>query len=124
LSLDMGFTKSQTLEVILSELRETGEIIASLIFTQDGLVISSDIQPVHDDGKTAAFLGMMTKSTQKAIRQLGHDPLEYILLKINEGYIIIMNAGSSALLAVFIKQNVKIALSEMNKASKKIEEFV
>ena len=124
-SAEYTITKSESLEIVLSELKEKADTTASLILTMSGLVIKSDIPAyINEDTKVAGFIGMMTKSAEKAVDELGHAPLEYILLKINEGHIIIMNAGQSALLAALTGENIGISLIEMKKASRKIENLV
>ena len=119
-----GVTKSRLLETVLGQLKETGGIEQVIILSKDGMVMQSDVAADIDEQIVAAVLGMINANAEKAVKQLGHEPLEYTLLSINVGHIIIMGAGKNAILAVLTRENVGLAVIEMKNASEKIAKIV
>lgn len=117
-------TKSRILETVLGQLKETGGIEQVIILSKDGMVMQSDIAVDIDEQIVAAVLGMINVNAEKAVKQLGHEPLEYTLLSIKDGYIIIMDAGKNAILAALTRENVGLVVIEMKNVSEKIAKIV
>lgn len=117
-------TKSKLLRTVLGQLKDTGGIEQVLILSKDGLVMLSDVTSDIDEKIVAAVLGMINMSAEKAVKELGQEPLEYTLLSVNGGHIVIMGAGKNAILAGLTRENVGLTVIEMKKASEKIAKIL
>jgi len=122
-----NLTISKMLSKILSDLKDIGEIQASAIFSNDGLIIASDTESCDLGAEIiGAMVAMIMRSAEHTARKLDKGEMEHLLLRTTEGNIFSMKAGSNAILTVLIELNGNegLILLKMKKACEKIKKIL
>jgi predicted regulator of Ras-like GTPase activity (Roadblock/LC7/MglB family) len=76
----------------------------------EGLPIASALPADVDETKIAAMTAAMLSLGERASSELGKGEIEQIFVKGKDGYIIVMGAGSNAVLTVSARKDVKLGL--------------
>ena len=115
-------TKRVVLGNVLREICVLGGVEGSAVVTRDGLLVASELGDV--DAETfAAMSATMFGAAETAFSELGKGLVERVIVESARSKLILMGAGSSAVLVVMVdsKVNIGLVLVEMKKATAKIE---
>jgi predicted regulator of Ras-like GTPase activity (Roadblock/LC7/MglB family) len=115
------------LDVILNEIGSVGSIQASVLVSNDGLMIASqNTSSGVDDNLIGALVAMLIRSATHVSKELLKGGLDYLLLHTECGEIIIMKAGSNAIFTLLTdsSENIGLTIIEMKKTCEKVENIL
>lgn len=96
---------------VLTELNATSaDIEASGIISTDGLMMASLLPKGMDEDRVGAMSAAMLSLGDRTAQELGRGELEQVLIKGNNGYVLMTYAGKQAVLTVMAKPNAKLGL--------------
>lgn len=103
--------RSDMLDSILNELNGTSaDIEASGIISTDGLMMASKLPAGMDEDRVGAMSAAMLSLGDRAAQELARGGLDQVLLKGDQGYVLMTHAGSEAVVTVMAKPNAKLGL--------------
>lgn len=103
--------RAEQLMAILRKLSATsGEIEAAAVISTDGLVMSSLVPDGIDDDRLGAMSAAMLSLGERAAMELGRGKLEQVLVKGEQGFIILIHAGEDAVLTVLTSPTARLGL--------------
>jgi uncharacterized protein len=117
----------EELEEILKNLTANiPEILATAVVSVEGLPIASMMPNEIDDTHIAAITAAMLSLGERAALELNKGPMEQILVRGEQGYILVMGAGSNAVLTISATKDVKLGLIflDCKRACEKISKIV
>ncbi len=117
----------QTLSKLLKEFTMTvPEIEGAALVTEEGLPIVSVLPEGVDETKIAAMTAAILSLGEQTSKELGKGSLEQVYIKGKNGYIIAMDAGSNAVLAVIASSEAKLGLVlfRMEQLAEKISKII
>ena len=117
-----------TLEEVLSDMMSISDIQASVLVSDNGLMVAgkSNIDSVGSEN-FASLIAMLMRSGTHTTRELKKKELEYLLVNTkNDGQIILIKAASNAILAVLTDTNTNSVsiIAEMKEAAEKIKNIL
>ena len=118
----MLMTKKAVLSNVLREINVLGDVEGSAVVTRDGLLVACELGGV--DAETfAAMSATMFGAAETAFSELGKGLVDRVIVESGKAKLILMGAGSSAVLVVMVSSrvNIGLVLVEMKKATGKIE---
>ena len=117
----------EELEDILKNLTASiPEILSAAVVSVEGLPIASMMPEGIDDTRIAAMTAAMLSLGERAAIELDKGALEQILIRGENGYLIVMAGGSNAVLTVSTTRDVKLGLIflDCKRACEKIAQIV
>jgi predicted regulator of Ras-like GTPase activity (Roadblock/LC7/MglB family) len=103
--------RSEMLNSILSDLNgSTADIEASAVLSTDGLMMASALSAGMDEDRVGAMSAAMLSLGDRTAEELGRGALEQVLIKGDNGYILMTHAGNDAVLTVLAKPNARLGL--------------
>ena len=100
---------SETLNNLLNHLnRSSSDIQASAIVSSEGLLMAAVMGESLDPDRIAAMTNAMVAQAKRALHQLNCGRLRLILLKGNDGYVLMHQAGEQAILTVLLRQTAQL----------------
>ena len=106
-----NLSKGDALKTILTSLSSTsGDIKSSAVISIDGLVMASDFPADLDEDRVGAMSAAMLSLGDRTAEELGRGALEQVLIKCDNGYILMTHAGHDAVLTVLAKPNARLGL--------------
>ncbi len=103
--------REEMLRNILSELNGmSADIEASAIISTDGLIISALLPASMDEDRVGAMAAAMLSLGERTAEELGRGELEQVLIKGNNGYVMMLHAGKETVLSVVAKSSAKLGL--------------
>jgi predicted regulator of Ras-like GTPase activity (Roadblock/LC7/MglB family) len=103
--------KSDMLTSILVELNGTSaDIEASGVISTDGLMMASVLPAGLDEDRVGAMSAAMLSLGDRTAQELNRGTLEQVLIKGDNGYVLMTYAGNEAVLTVMAKANAKLGL--------------
>jgi predicted regulator of Ras-like GTPase activity (Roadblock/LC7/MglB family) len=117
----------EELEEILKNLTANiPEILATAVVSVEGLPIASMMPQEVDDTRIAAMTAAMLSLGERAALELNKGALEQIIIKGENGYLIVIGAGPNAVLTVSATKEVKLGLIflDCKRACEKISKIV
>lgn len=103
--------RADMLESVLNELNGTSaDIEASGIISTDGLMMASKLPAGMDEDRVGAMSAAMLSLGDRAAQELARGALDQVLLKGDNGYVLMTHAGSEAVVTVMAKSNAKLGL--------------
>ena len=103
--------RQEILTAILSELNGTStDIEASAIISADGLIMSSLLPASLDEDRVGAMSASMLSLGSRIANELVRGTLEQVLIKGENGYVLMTSAGSDAVLSVLAKPQARLGL--------------
>jgi len=106
--------------------RSSSDIEACTVFSEDGLVIASSLPPDMDEDHVAAMTSAMLSMGGRTADELKRGKLEQLFVKGDNGYAIVMHAGTYSALVAITRKDAKLGLIflDMNRAVKTIAEIL
>ncbi len=103
--------RSEMINSILSDLNGSStDIEASAVLSTDGLMIASMLQAGMDEDRVGAMSAALLSLGDRTASELNRGTLEQVLIKGDNGYILMTHAGSDAVLTVLAKKNARLGL--------------
>ena len=103
--------RSDMLTSILTELNGTSaDIEASALISTDGLMMASVMPQGLDEDRVGAMSAAMLSLGDRTSNELDRGGLEQVLIKGDNGYVLMTYAGAEAVLTVLAKPNAKLGL--------------
>ena len=110
---------------ILSDLNgRSADIEASALVSTDGLTIASALSQNIDEDRVAAMSAAMLSLGDRTSMELSRGELEQVMIKGDNGYILLIHAGEDAVLSVIVRKEAKLGLVflEASRAAKAAKE--
>jgi hypothetical protein len=117
----------EELEDILKNLTASiPEILSAAIVSVEGLPIASMMPQDIDDTRVAAMTAAMLSLGERAAIELNKGALEQILIRGENGFLIVMAGGPNAVLTISATRDVKLGLVflDCKRACEKISKLV
>ncbi|MBE9516258.1 MAG: roadblock/LC7 domain-containing protein [Proteobacteria bacterium] len=86
------------------------EIEASAVISKDGLVISAVLNEGVDEDRLGAMCATMLSLGDTTSRELDRGELEQVLIKGSNGYVLIVEIGKNAVLAVVARATINLGM--------------
>lgn len=103
--------RADMLDSILSELNGTSaDIEASGVVSTDGLMMASKLPAGMDEDRVGAMSAAMLSLGDRTAQELARGTLEQVLIKGENGYVLMTSAGDEAVVTVIAKSNAKLGL--------------
>ena len=103
--------REDMLSSVLSELNgTTADIQASAIISTDGLMIASALPQGMDEDRVGAMSAAMLALGDRTSNELGRGELEQVLVKGDNGFVLMIQAGEDAVVTVLAKPKAKLGL--------------
>lgn len=103
--------RSEMINSILSDLNGSStDIEASAVLSTDGLMIASLLQAGMDEDRVGAMSAALLSLGDRTATELNRGVLEQVLIKGDNGYILMTHAGTEAVLTVLAKKNARLGL--------------
>jgi len=119
--------RANMLTSILTELNGTSaDIEASGIISTDGLMIASVLPAGMDEDRVGAMSAAMLSLGDRTAQELARGTLEQVLIKGDNGYVLMTYAGPESVLTVLAKPNAKLGLIflDVKRAANNVAEFL
>lgn len=104
-------SKAEELEVQLRDLRNgTSDVEAAVVVSSEGLVLASAVPAELDDEKLSAMGGAMQSLGERIASELARGDLEQVMVRGDEGYVLLMPIGSSrdVMLTILARKEAKL----------------
>lgn len=103
--------KAQALNGLLADLQHSsGDVEACAIASEDGLIIASALPQGLEETRIAAMSAAMLAMGSRTVMELKRGNLTQILVKGDNGYVVLMQAGAHAVLIALARQGAKLGL--------------
>ncbi len=115
--------RDDMLTTILNDLNGSSvDIEASAVISSDGLMMASLLPPGLEGDRIGAMSAAILALGSRTAEELSRGVLEQVLIKGNDGYVVLTQAGSEAVLAVMTKSSAKLGLIflDVRRAAEKI----
>ena len=103
--------RADMLTSVLTDLNGTSaDIEASGIISTDGLMMAAVLPQGMDEDRVGAMSAAMLSLGDRTAQELARGTLEQVLIKGDNGYVLMTYAGEEAVLTVMAKPNAKLGL--------------
>lgn len=103
--------RDDMLKSILSDLNgSSADIEAAAIISTDGLMMASLLPAGLEEDRIGAMGAAILALGGRTAQELARGQLEQVLIKGHNGYVLLTNAGTDAVLAVMTKASAKLGL--------------
>lgn len=103
--------REDMLSSVLSELNGTSaDIEASAVISTDGLMIAAALPQGMDEDRVGAMSAAMLSLGDRTSSELGRGELEQVLIKGDNGFVLMTHAGDDAVITVMAKPKAKLGL--------------
>ena len=119
--------RADMLTSILNELNGTSaDIEASGVISTDGLMMASVLPAGMDEDRVGAMSAAMLSLGDRTAQELARGTLEQVLIKGDNGYVLMTYAGDEAVLTVMAKSNAKLGLIflDVKRAAESVSELL
>ncbi len=119
--------RADMLNSILNELNGTSaDIEASGVVSTDGLMMASQMPAELDEDRVGAMSAAMLSLGDRTAQELSRGTLEQVLIKGENGYVLMTGAGNEAVVTVMAKPKAKLGLIflDVKRAAENIAKLV
>ncbi len=119
--------RAEMLTSILNELNGTSaDIEASGVISTDGLMMAAVLPATMDEDRVGAMSAAMLSLGDRTSQELARGELEQVLIKGNQGYVLMTHAGQEAVLTVLAKPQAKLGLIflDVKRAAENISKLI
>ncbi len=103
--------RSDLLTSILSDLNgSSADIEASSVISTDGLMMAAMLPSGLDEDRVGAMGAAMLSLGDRTAQELARGRLEQVLIKGDNGYVLMTHAGNEAVLSVLAKPSARLGL--------------
>jgi predicted regulator of Ras-like GTPase activity (Roadblock/LC7/MglB family) len=121
--------KSRT-DMMVDRLRtlqgNTPDVEASAVVSVDGLTMAASLPAGVEEDRVSAMSAAMLSLGERIAGELGRGGLDEVYIHGNDGYVLLMAAGTDAVLTVLAREQAKLGLVllEMRRATEDLMELV
>jgi predicted regulator of Ras-like GTPase activity (Roadblock/LC7/MglB family) len=119
--------RADMLNSVLNELNGTSaDIEASGVISTDGLMMASQMPAELDEDRVGAMSAAMLSLGDRTAQELSRGRLEQVLIKGENGYVLMTGAGNEAVVTVMAKPKAKLGLIflDVKRAAENISKLV
>lgn len=103
--------REDVLASVLNELNgSSADIEASAVISTDGLMMASMLPAGLDSDRVGAMSAAILMLGDRTARELARGQLEQVLVKGDDGYVVLTHAGQQAVVTVLAKPDAKLGL--------------
>lgn len=103
--------RTDMLMSILSDLNgSSADIEASAVISTDGLMMAAMLPANLDEDRVGAMSAAMLSLGDRTAQELARGGLEQVLIKGDDGYVLMTHAGPEAVVTVMAKPDAKLGL--------------
>lgn len=103
--------REQHLDSALIELNRTSaDIEASAVISTDGLMMASQLPQGLDQDRVGAMTAAILSLGERTAAELQRGELDQVLIKGADGYVLLTQAGSEAVVSVLARPDAKLGL--------------
>lgn len=96
---------------ILRELRSNlQDIEAAVLISSDAMALASDISGEADEEMIGALSASVLGMGERAARDLNRGSLEQVIIKGENGYLLLVHCGPDALLSMLVRPEAKLGV--------------
>lgn len=107
----MSKSRTEQLNDRLRDLQaSSGDVEAAAIVSVDGLSMASSLPPDIEEDRVSAMSAAMLSLGERISGELGRGELEQVLVKGENGYVILTAIGEEAVLTVLTRKDAKLGL--------------
>jgi predicted regulator of Ras-like GTPase activity (Roadblock/LC7/MglB family) len=120
-------SKADQLAAALDEfLGVSPDVEAAAVVSADGLPMASALPPYVEEDRLAAMSAALLTLGERAAEGLGKGELAQVFVEGEQGYVVLMSAGPSAVLVAVTSQSAKagLVLFEMRKTAAEIQSIM
>lgn len=104
-------SRTENLNKALAALQSSsGDIEASAVVSEDGLIIASSLPQGLEETQIAAMSAALLSIGARTALELRRGQLEQLFVKGSSGYVVIMHAGPNAVLLALARKDAKLGL--------------
>jgi predicted regulator of Ras-like GTPase activity (Roadblock/LC7/MglB family) len=86
------------------------DVEASALVSVDGLIVASALPRGIEEDRVSAMSAAMLSLGERIAAELGRGSFEQVYIKGQQGYIILMSVGSTAVLTTLAREQAKLGL--------------
>ena len=122
----MAKTKKEKLDDVLTGLMQVGQLKACVVVSKEGLLINSRTPPDVDARIFSALCSTIMGAAEAASGQMTTGTVSQLSVKTENGTIVLIPAGSKAILTVLTKPEAQLGLIffEMETRATQVEEIL
>lgn len=120
-------TKADQLATALDDFLATSpEVEAAAVVSADGLPMASALPPHVEEDRLAAMSAALLTLGERAAHNLGKGELAQVFVEGSQGHVILMSAGSSAVVVAVTSKDAKagLILFEMRRAAGRVQQVM
>lgn len=103
--------RTEAMMAVLRELNGTSaDIEASAVVSRDGLMMASQMPANMDEDRIGAMSAAMLALGARSAQELGCGGLEQLMVKGDQGYVLMTQAGKEAVMTLVAKPTAKLGL--------------
>jgi len=119
--------RANMLDSVLNELNGTSaDIEASGVISTDGLMMAAQLPAEMDEDRVGAMSAAMLSLGDRTAQELSRGSLEQVLIKGENGYVLMTGAGEEAVVTVMAKPKAKLGLIflDVKRAAENISKLI
>ncbi len=119
--------RADMISAVLRDLNgSSADIEASGVVSTDGLMMASQLPAGLDEDRMGAMSAAILSLGDRTAQELARGKLEQVLVKGDQGYILMTHAGKEAVVTVLAKPHAKLGLIflDVKRAAKSISELI
>jgi predicted regulator of Ras-like GTPase activity (Roadblock/LC7/MglB family) len=119
--------REEMLKTVLQDLNNSSQDVqASAVISTDGLTIASALSTSMDEDRVGAMAAAMLSLGDRTASELSRGTLEQVMIKGDNGYVLLIHAGADAVLTVITSKTAKLGLVFLDalRAAKSISEIL
>ena len=120
-------SRTEELNKALSDLQaSSADVEACAVVSEDGLIIASSLPHGFEESHIAAMSAAMLSMGGRTAMELNRGKIEQLFLKGENGYVIVMHAGSHAALLTRARKEAKLGLIflDMSRAADEVKKIL
>jgi predicted regulator of Ras-like GTPase activity (Roadblock/LC7/MglB family) len=106
----VGDIDQQLREALRGLRRASPHVVGTAVVTADGFVVASELPDENYEKKVTVMAMAMLTMGQEATDELGSSDVERVLVESRDSYIVMVNAGPSAVLAAVANKEMVLGL--------------
>lgn len=107
----MGKSRTEQLSDRLRDLQaSSGDVEAAAIVSVDGLSMASSLPADIEEDRVSAMSAAMLSLGERISSELGRGEMEQVMVKGENGYVILTAVGEEAVLTVLARKDAKLGL--------------
>ena len=115
-----------TLQNALAELKMSANVESSAIISNDGILVTSDMDPELHPESFAAMTSIIRNTALMTMRFIGNRSIDRLIVENSDGSkMVTVGAGSKAMVTALVNpgNNTDSSLAEMKKAAATVESY-